>query len=62
MGAAKKLKSGEYPTEKQMKELKLNEEDKRYIQQYQAKIEELLKDSENQKKAAQIIHNMINKK
>jgi len=61
MGTARKLKPSPLINSREI-DSKQNEEDKRYIQQYKAKIEELLKEPANQKKAAEIIHFMINKK
>ncbi len=58
MGAAKKFKD-DYPQEKK-KQNPL--EDKRMVEAYLKKISELLEEPEKQKKAAQIISNLINNK
>jgi CRISPR/Cas system-associated exonuclease Cas4 (RecB family) len=61
MGAVKRFKD-DYPTESENKPVQNNLEDKRMIEAYLKKIDELLNDPEKQKKAAQIISNLINNK
>jgi hypothetical protein len=60
MGAIKRFKD-DYPKESG-KPVQNNLEDKRQIEAYLKRIDELLKDPDKQKKAAQIISNLINNK
>jgi hypothetical protein len=61
MGAVKKFKD-DYPKEKPQSQPSNPLEDKRLIEAYIKKIDELLKDPTKQQKAAQILNYMINKK
>lgn len=61
MGALKRFKD-DYPSEKETTPSHNNLEDKRLIEAYLKRIDELLKDPEKQKKAALIISNLINNK
>lgn len=61
MGAVKKFKDN-YPKENKAAEKQDSIKDKQMIEAYLKRIEELMKDPEKQKKAAQIISQLINSK
>jgi len=61
MGAKKKYKN-HYPLDNGPQKTSSSNEDKLHIEAYIKRIEEMLKDPKNQKKAAEILSQLINKK